>query len=538
MKCFKLKPIIALFILLSVAKVAHPQAITAFDENEVKFIRALQIVQMFYVDTVNSSELVEFAIRGMLKDLDPHSVYMSKEEQKKANEPLLGSFEGIGVQFQLLNDTIMVIAPTPGGPSEKLGIIPGDRIVRIDGEDATGPKVNNDYVMKKLRGEKGSKVIVGIFRRGVDNIIDFTITRDKIPINSVDASFIIKDDIGYIKLNKFSRTTMQEFNDAYKKLSREGMNNLILDLRGNSGGFLDVSISLSEEFLPKGKLVVYTEGVASPRENYVSRKEGKFAKGKLVVLIDEGSASASEIVSGAVQDLDRAVIVGRRSFGKGLVQRPFDLPDGSIIRLTTARYYTPSGRNIQKSYEGGVENYNKDLVNRYNKGELTSSDSIHFPDSLKFFTEGKRVVYGGGGIMPDIFIPLDTTKSSDYYSDLFRKGIFNQFTYDYIDKQRYEIKSRFSSIKEYQDNFVVSDELLEEFFKYAESKDIKRDEEGIKTSREYIVVQIKALIARNIWDYEAYVQMFSATDDALNKAVEVIKDDTFDRLKIKYQGEE
>jgi len=510
------------------------QVISNYDKTENKFSKALQLIKLFYVDTVNDEKLVESAIVGMLKDLDPHSVYMSKEEQKKANEPLQGNFEGIGVQFQIVSDTIMVISPTSGGPSEKLGIMSGDRIVSINGEDATGSKINNNYVISKLRGEKGTKVKIGIIRKGVKGILDFTITRDKIPINSIDAAFVLKGNIGYIKLNRFSRTTMQEFNEAYDKLISQGMKSLILDLRGNSGGFLDVSISLSEEFLPKGKLIVYTKGIASPREDYISKKDGKFEKGKLVILIDEGSASASEIVSGAIQDWDRGILIGRRSFGKGLVQRPFELTDGSVIRLTTARYYTPTGRNIQKSYEGGIENYNKDLINRYNKGELSNADSIHFPDSLKFFTDGKRVVYGGGGIMPDIFVPLDTSKASNYYSELFRKGVFNQYTFDYVDKQRDELKTKFTNFDEYKEKFTIDDKILEDFYQFAESKGVKRDEKGISLSKDFIILQLKALIAKNIFDFNAYIQMYSTIDEAIIKAIEVLNDNTFEKMKIKH----
>jgi len=530
----QIKQYLLLIIFCVAITGVYSQEYSKYDKTENKFGRALQFIKLFYVDTVNDEKLVESAIRGMLKDLDPHSVYMSKEEQIKANEPLQGSFNGIGVQFQILNDTIMVISPTTGGPSEKIGIIAGDRIVTIDGEDATGSKIDNNYVITKLRGDLGSSVKVGILRKYVDNILEFTIIRDKIPINSIDASFILTDKIGYIKLNRFSRTTMQEFNETYNKLKNDGMTSLILDLRGNSGGFLDVSISLSEEFLPKGKLIVYTEGNASPREDYISKKNGKFEKGKLIILIDEGSASASEIVAGALQDWDRAVIIGRRSFGKGLVQRPFDLPDGSIIRLTTAKYYTPSGRNIQKSYEGGTDDYNKDLVNRYNNGELTTADSIHFPDSLKFFTSNNRVVYGGGGIMPDIFIPLDTTKASDYYTKLIRKGIFNQFTYDYVDKHRADLKIKYTDFEMFKNKFIVTDELLNDFYAFAEQKEIPKDEEGINTSKEYIILQIKALIARNVWDFNAYIQMYSTIDDAIIKAIEVINDGSIDKMKIKY----
>ena len=534
MKFNRIKTLIFVTILFLFTNNLSSQVISNNDKNEGKFNRALQIINLFYVDTVNDEKLVESAIVGMLKELDPHSVYMSKEEQKKANEPLLGNFDGIGVQFQIVEDTIMVISPTSGGPSEKLGIMPGDRIVTINGEDATGSKINNNYVVSKLRGERGTKVNVGIHRKGVKEILAFTITRDKIPINSIDAAFILNGNIGYIKLNRFSRTTMQEFDESYDKLIAQGMKSLILDLRGNSGGFLDVSISLAEEFLPKDKLIVFTKGVASPREDYKSKKNGQFEKGKLVILIDEGSASASEIVSGAIQDWDRGILIGRRSFGKGLVQRPFDLPDGSMIRLTTARYYTPTGRNIQKSYEGGIENYNKDLINRYNKGELSNADSIHFPDSLKFFTEGKRVVYGGGGIMPDIFVPLDTSKASKYYSELFRKGVFNQYTYEYVDKQRDELKTKFKNFDDFKEKFIVDEILLDDFYQYAATKGVKKDDEGISTSKDFIILQLKALIAKNIFDFNAYIQMYSTIDDAILKAIEVLNDDSFEKMNIKH----
>jgi len=523
------------FIILFTTKPLTAQVVTNYDATINKFNRAYDIVRLFYVDTVNNEKLIENAIIGMLKELDPHSTYLSREEQKKANEPLVGSFEGIGVQFQIINDTIMVISPTSGGPSEKLGILPGDRIVTIDGEEATGSKINNNYVVTKLRGEKGTKVTIGIYRKNVKGILDFTITRDKIPINSVDAHFILEDKIGYIKLNRFARTSMQEFYTAFDALKEQDMQSLILDLRGNSGGFLDVSISLADEFLERGHLIVYTDGRASPREDYKARRRGRFEKGKLVILIDEGSASASEIVAGAVQDWDRGLIIGRRSFGKGLVQRPFELTDGSVIRLTTGKYYTPSGRFIQKPYADGVENYQKDLINRYNNGELTSADSIHFPDSLIYKTNGKRVVYGGGGIMPDIFIPLDTTKTTAYYTSLFRKGIFNTFSLEYVDKNRTELRKKYPDFETFYKEFAVDDELLESFYDYAASKDVERNEEEIEASLDYIKLQIKALTARNLWDFSAFIQIYASIDDAINEALRVLKDDTFRKMNINYR---
>lgn len=523
-----------MLLLTCFSATVSAQVISDYDRTEHKFNRALQIIRLFYVDTVNDAELVEHAIVGMLRELDPHSTYLSQEDQKRANEPLQGSFEGIGVQFQIINDTIMVISPTSGGPSEKVGILPGDRIVTIDGEESTGRRINNNYVVRKLRGDKGTQVTVGISRRSVKDILEFTITRDKIPINSLDAAFIIEEEIGYIKLNRFARTTMDEFYTAFDELRDLGMESLILDLRGNSGGFLDVSISLADDFLPREKLIVYTEGRSAPREDYSARRKGRFEKGKLVILIDEGSASASEIVSGAVQDWDRGIIIGRRSFGKGLVQRPFSLPDGSVMRLTTGKYYTPVGRHIQKPFEDGVESYHKDLINRYNRGELTSADSIHFPDSLKYYTNNNRVVYGGGGIMPDFFVPLDTTRASEYYTNLFRKGIFNTFTLEYIDKNRSALTEKYPEFEVYYNDFEISESVLEDFFVYAEEKNVEKDEEITEESIELIRLQLKALIARNLWDVGAYIHIYSAIDDGIEKALKVLKDGTFEELDIKF----
>ncbi|HAH59978.1 MAG TPA: peptidase S41, partial [Bacteroidales bacterium] len=399
-----------------------------------KFAAMLEIINYYYVDTANSADLTEDAIVAMLKELDPHSMYLSKEDVKKANEPLQGNFEGVGIQFQLFHDTILVVAAVPGGPSDKLGILAGDKIITINGEDATGKKISNNYVMERLRGPKNSKVTVGIKRKGRKDIIDYTIVRDKIPLNSVDASFMVSDTIGYIKLTRFARTSLAEVKQALQTLRKSGMKDLILDLRNNSGGYLDVAIDLSDEFLDNDKLIVYTEGMRSPRTNYKSTSRGSFKQGRIIVMVNEGSASASEIVAGAIQDWDRGLILGRRSFGKGLVQRPFNLPDSSVVRLTTARYYTPSGRCIQKPYDNGTEDYYADLLKRFEHGEFVSADSIKFPDSIKYYTPSKRIVYGGGGIMPDVFIPIDTAANSKYYSDLFRKGLLNEYTIDYLDK--------------------------------------------------------------------------------------------------------
>ena len=503
--------------------------------SDQKLTSALQIINLAYVDTVNSEKLTETAIIAMLKELDPHSVYMSKSEIEKANEPLIGNFDGIGVQFNIIKDTIVVITPTPNGPSEKVGILSGDKIVKIDDEDAVGKLVTNDYVVKHLRGVKGSKVKVGIFRRGRPDVMDYIIVRDKIPINSVDAVYMVTPEIGYIKLNKFAQNTMDEFHEAMAKLKKEGMKSMILDLRDNSGGYLNTAIDLSDEFLPAGKISVYTEGIASPRQTSITTATGDFEKGKLVVLINEGSASASEIVSGAVQDWDRGLIIGRRSFGKGLVQRPFNLPDGSVIRLTTAHYYTPTGRCVQKPYNEGTEKYFKDLQNRFKHGELVSPDSIKFPDSLKYFTPNKRVVYGGGGIMPDIFMPLDTTRISDYYNDLLRKNIINQYVLNYLEKNRDILKKQYAGVIAFYNDFKIENDFMTKFVEYADIEGVKKDEKGFQTSEKYIKNFIKAWIARNLWDFEAYFYIINQDDEVFQKAVQSIQDkDMFRVNKINY----
>ncbi|MEI7597480.1 MAG: S41 family peptidase [Bacteroidota bacterium] len=494
-----------------------------------KFKNALDVIKANYVDTINTEKLVEDAIVGALKELDPHSVYMSKEEIRKANEPLEGSFDGIGVQFNILDDTIIVVSPITGGPSEKLGVQAGDKIVKVNGEEATGSKITNSWVTEKLKGKKGTKVTITIARWGSKDLIDFEITRDKIPIYSVDASYMLDDKTGCIKVNRFSATTMDEFRTGLKKLNSEGMQNLILDLRGNGGGYLNTANDLADEFLNAGKTIVYTEGTFSKKIVYTSTSKGTWEEGKLIVLIDEGSASASEIVSGAIQDWDRGLIIGRRSFGKGLVQKPFYLTDGSAIRLTTARYHTPTGRCIQKTYKGGVDQYQKDLEKRLEHGEFYHQDSIKFPDSLKYFTPNNRVVYGGGGIMPDIFIPLDTTYSSKFYGDLQRKGVFNQFSLSYIDDSRKKLLAKYPNIKEFKKNFVVDDELLDKFFLAAEKKGIAKVEKDIITSKELIKVQLKSLIARNLFDTGAYFECIIDMDTTMKKALGIIND------KNKYQ---
>jgi len=492
-------------------------------ETSQKFAATLFYIDNFYVDSTNAAKLVEDAIINTLKELDPHSAYISKKDLDAANEPLEGSFEGIGVTFQLFNDTILVIAPVPGGPSQKLGILAGDKIIKINGADAFGSKISNNYVMEHLRGKKGTVVHVSIFRNNQKQLIEYAIERDKIPINSIDATFMIEGNIGYIKLNRFSKTTMEEFHASMAQLKTGGMKSLILDLRGNSGGFLNTAIELSDEFLEAGKLIVYTEGLKSPRQDFRATETGEYEKGNLILLINEGSASASEIVSGAIQDWDRGIILGRRSFGKGLVQRPFQLPDGSVIRLTSARYYTPTGRSIQKPYNEGIESYYMDLYKRQKHGEFVHADSIHFPDSLKYLTPANRMVYGGGGIMPDVFVPFDSTQYTNYFSDLIRKGVFNKFTIEFTNKNRAIIAEKYQTFQKYNADFTVDAATMDQIIELGKKEGIPYNDEQYKSSETFMRYQIKALIARNIWDLSTYFEVLTDVDDTLLRALDLIK---------------
>jgi carboxyl-terminal processing protease len=494
-------------------------------ETTQKYATLLYLINSFYVDTLDMPELTEKAIIYTLKELDPHSAYIAKEDLEKANEPLEGSFEGIGVTFQLFKDTILVISPIPGGPSDKVGIMAGDKIITVDGEDAYGEEINNQWVFDHLRGKKGTEVKVGIYRKNVDGLLDFTIVRDKIPINSLDASFMLDNETGYIKLNRFARQSLEEFRTAIDELKQQGMKNLVFDLRGNSGGYLNTAMQISDEFLKQDELIVYTEGIHSPRQDLNSTGGGSFEEGKLVVLINEGSASASEIVSGAVQDWDRGLIVGRRSFGKGLVQRPLKLPDGSVVRLTIARYHTPSGRCIQKPYNEGTEEYYKDFYHRLESGELMHPDSIHFPDSLKYKTAKGRIVYGGGGIMPDVFVPFDSTRYNQLYSSLIRKGIFNAFVNEYLDKNRKKLLKNYPEINDFKNSFVLEDDDFADFIAKAEKEEVLTEENRENMDESFIRLQIKALMARNLYDTGAYFEVLSPADHEINKALEALKDE-------------
>jgi len=498
-----------------------------------KYSTLLFLINNFYMDTVNMQQLTEKAIVATLKDLDPHSTYISKKNIERANEPLVGSFEGVGITFQLFKDTILVIAPVPGGPSDKVGIMAGDKIIKVDGEKAFGPKITNDWVMKHLRGKKGTKVMVSIFRHGVKGLLDFTIVRDIIPLRSVDAAFMLNKTTGYIKLSRFAQKSTEEFNQAIDSLKRLGLKNLIFDLRGNSGGYLSTAQGIAEEFLGHKKLIVYTQGIHSPRQNLYSSRAGNFKKGKLIVLINDGSASASEIVSGALQDWDRALLIGRRSFGKGLVQRPFRLPDGSIVRLTVARYFTPSGRWIQRPYNHGVDAYYRDLQERMKHGELIHPDSIHFPDSLKFHTANGRTVYGGGGIMPDIFVPWDSARYDMFYSELIRKGAFNTFVNDYLNGNRKKLHRKYPDAKSYIAKFEISSSLFDTLLKDAKKAGVKIDTAALQRNKNFIKLQMKALIARDLFNQNVYFEVMATMDHGIQKALDVMQNDAvFKKLKI------
>ena len=490
--------------------------------NAQKMGTVLYLIDNFYVDTANMDKVTEDAIIATLKELDPHSAYISKKDVENANEPLVGSFDGIGVTYQLIRDTVTVISPTAGGPSEKVGIMAGDQIIKIDGEEAFGKKVDNEYVQKHLRGKKGTKVTVSIKRGNDPELLDFEITRDKIPLNSINAAYMLDNHIGYIKLDRFAQESTKEFKEALAKLQAGGMESLIFDLRGNTGGYLNTAIEMVDQFIDENKLIVFTEGIHSPRQEWRSTKNGLYTTGKLVVLIDEGSASASEILSGAVQDHDRGVVIGRRSFGKGLVQRPFNLPDGAQIRLTTSRYHTPSGRCIQRPYEGGVEEYAKEMTKRLEHGEYFHADSIHFPDSLKYKTDGGRTVYGGGGIMPDLFVPIDTAYNSKLYTNLVRKGALNRFTTDYGLKHRDEIKKQYGDFEHFNKDFNVGKDLIEGLKKAAEEAKVEWNDEQYAHSEKFLLLQVKALIARNVWETQQYYQVMASVDPGIQKALEVL----------------
>ena len=515
-------------LLLTLTSILICNSLSAQSNQAARKLQLAEFaISRLYVDEVNEEELVEKAITSMLEELDPHSTYTNAEEARKMNEPLEGEFEGIGIQFQMMEDTLLVVQPVSGGPSEKVGILAGDRITAVEDTLIAGVKMSTEEIMSRLRGPKGSVVKLTIIRRDIDEPLTFEVKRDKIPIYSLDASYMITPTIGYIRLNKFGANTIEEFQAALSKLQGQGMKDLILDLQGNGGGYLNAAIDLANEFLPQKSLIVYTEGKASKRSEFVAKGNGNFLKGKLVILVDEYSASASEIVSGAIQDWDRGTIVGRRTFGKGLVQRPIDLPDGSMIRLTIARYYTPSGRCIQKPYvKGEEEDYDNELVKRLEHGELMHADSIHLPDSLMFKTKRLgRTVYGGGGIMPDYFVPIDTTLYSDYHRDLVAKGVVIKTTLNYIEKNRKALTKSYRKFDDFNRKFEVSNELLDELRKEGEKSGVAFNETEYNTSLPRIKTQLKALIARDIWEMSEYYQVMNQTDNVVQQALKIIEKD-------------
>ncbi len=488
-----------------------------------KLNQVIDYIKQEYVDTVNQKQLVESAIDDMLHQLDPHSAYIPAEDLQAMNEPLQGSFEGIGIEFHVQNDTIMVVTAISGGPSDQLGIRSGDRITRVEGKNVAGIHISNLQVTQLLRGPSGTKVKVTVKRQGLDKTIDYNITRGKIPLYSIDASYMIDNRTGYVKVSHFGEHTYEEYLEAFKKLNASGMQNLVLDLRGNPGGYLKTAIQIADEFLPEGKLIVYTEGHSKARETYTASSKGSFEKGKLIVLIDEGSASASEIVAGALQDWDRATIVGRRSFGKGLVQEQSEFPDGSAIRLTVARYYTPTGRSIQKPYGEGYESYEKEIYERIKRGELSYTDSIHFADSLKYTTPGGHSVFGGGGIMPDVFVPIDSDGVSPFFSEATGKGLIIEYAYKLLDDQRGMIAKSYPTLNAYLSNYAVSDNDYQKFVDFAAKSGVNRNEEGVVVSAPLIKLQLKALMARQVWKNEGFYSVIQQRDPAIKKVTDLIR---------------
>jgi carboxyl-terminal processing protease len=521
----KIKHLLAVSVGLIFALSLSAQSVQS---QATKFNWLLRTIDTFYADSIDINTLTEAAIIKLLSELDPHSVYISQEEVAEMNEPLQGSFDGIGISFNIFKDTLMVLQTIPGGPSEKVGLAAGDRIIFVDDELIAGKGITNQDVFKKLKGERGTLVKIKILREGEKELLDFNIIRDKIPIYSLDASYMLDSKTGYIKLSRFSATTTDEFVEAVGKLKlNPGFENLILDLRGNGGGFLKAAYEVADHFLDYGKLIVYTEGLKNPRKDYIATSTGVFENGKLVVIVDGGSASASEIVSGAVQDWDRGVIVGRRSFGKGLVQQPYSYIDGSMIRLTTAHYYTPSGRCIQKPYDNGVSDYSNDFVDRISSGELYNQDSMAIDKALLFKTLiNGREVYGGGGVIPDLFVPIDSSIHYRYYNQLIRRNVVNQFVIDYVDKHRKEFTRDYPDFDTYKKKFKVTDDILNSLFSEGVKKEIDKDEEAIKFLESFIRRHLKANFARNLWNINNYFEIINDGEEDIVKALSIINDNT------------
>jgi carboxyl-terminal processing protease len=525
------KKILAVMALSLMGQTVSAQmAATTSRANAESQLRKLTIAEMaikaLYVDEVDEQKLVEDAIRGMLEKLDPHSTYTNPKETKAMTEPLNGSFEGIGVQFNMVEDTLIVIQPVINGPSEKVGIIAGDRIVMVNDTAIAGVKMSKEEIMRRLRGPKGTIADLRVMRPGIKDLLTFKVKRDKIPVHTVDASYMLRPGIGYIRVGSFGATTYDEFLERMEQLKTQGMKDLVLDLQENGGGYLQAAADIASEFLAPGDLIVYTEGREVPRRDYKASRNGSFRDGRVVVLVDQFTASAAEIVTGAIQDQDRGMVVGRRTYGKGLVQRPIELPDGSMIRLTIAHYYTPSGRCIQKPYEkGDRKSYDKDLLNRLNSGELTNADSIHYADSLKYQTLKKqRTVYGGGGIMPDYFIPLDTTRYTKFHRELAAKSIILQQNLRYVDKNRKTLKKQYSDFASFKANYQVPQTFIDAIIKEGEKQNIKpKDVAELEKTMPYLKLQLKALVARDLWDMNEYFSVFNEDSEAVKKALEILQ---------------
>ena len=497
-----------------------------FRRDDDAALRKLQLAEMaiynLYVDSVNQNKLVEDGIRGMIEKLDPHSSYSTAQETKAMNEPLQGSFEGIGVQFNVVQDTLLVIQPVSNGPSERVGILAGDHIVTVNDSAIAGVRMSKEEIMRRLRGPKGSKVRLGIVRRAIKGVLTFVVVRDKIPVKTLDAYYMIRPTIGYIRIGSFGLTTYKEFMEAVAVLKQQGMNDLILDLEENGGGYLNAAVDIANEFLKRNDLIVYTLGRSVPKQEFRADGKGRLLAGKVVVLINEFTASAAEIVTGALQDQDRGEVVGRRSFGKGLVQRPIEFPDGSMIRLTIAHYYTPSGRCIQKPYtKGDARSYALDIENRFEHGELYSADSIHFADSLKYKTLRKqRLVYGGGGIMPDYFVPLDTTLYTPFYRQLAARSYIINANLKYVDAHRKALKQQYPDFATFLARYEVPQSLLDDIRKTAEKDKVKpKDEAEWKKSLPQLRLQLKALVARDLWDMSQYFQVVNEANPIVQKAI-------------------
>lgn len=522
-----MKKILSIFLLLTISVGVFAQSQQELETAMRKLMMATVMTNNYYVEEVDCNKLVEDAIKGMIEKLDPHSAYSTPKETKALNEPLQGSFEGIGVQFNMLEDTLMVIQPVAKGPSEKVGVLAGDRIITVNDTAIAGVKMSREEIMRRLRGPKGTKVKLGIKRDGIKDLVYFTVVRDKIPVNTLEASYMVTPTIGLVRFSSFGATTREEVRKAILNLKAQGMQSLILDLQQNGGGLLNAAAEIASFFLKKGDLVVYTKGRSVPNQEFRCNGDQIF-DGPMVVLIDEYSASAAEILSGAIQDHDRGQIVGRRSYGKGLVQRPVDLPDGSMIRLTIAHYYTPSGRCVQKPYvKGKKEDYNKDVLNRLNSGELTCLDSVkaHMPDSLKFQTlREHRTVYGGGGIMPDHFIPLDTTIFTRFYRELSAKSFVINANLRYLDKNRKRLSKQYNTFENFDAEFDMPDDVIEHIFTEAEKQGVKpKDDEERQQTIPELKLTLKALVARDLWDMSEYYRVVNKRSESVQKAVELLE---------------